>query len=133
MRTECRPSRFRIASWTLILWGVLLAAGTPRAQSAQAACRVDPETIGIWELPRLGGRWLWNIRADGTFSFQSEAADWLGSQGGTFSASDGHWTLRATSGYTDGGTYTLQSSDTLIAVGRHGMAVWHRADNAARS
>ena len=85
---------------------------------------VDPNTVGTWELPLKGGPWVWEIHRDGTYRFHSEAGDGAPPHAGTFSASNGHWSLKATTGYTDSGTYLFQAPDTLIATGLLGTAAW---------
>jgi hypothetical protein len=85
---------------------------------------VDPNTVGTWDLPLKGGPWVWEIHRDGTYRFHSEAGDGAPPHAGTFSASNGHWSLKATTGYTDSGTYLFQAPDTLIATGQLGTAAW---------
>jgi hypothetical protein len=85
---------------------------------------VDPDTVGVWELPMKDGVWVWDIRRDGTYVFHSEAGDDAPPHAGTFSASNGHWSLKSTTGYTDSGTYVYQLPDTLIATGQLGTAAW---------
>ena len=95
---------------------------------------VDPNTVGTWELPLKGGPWVWEIHRDGTYKFHSEAGDGAAAHAGIFSASNGHWSLKATSGYTDSGTYVFQAPDTLIATGQLGTAAWrHHAVRPASS
>jgi hypothetical protein len=95
---------------------------------------VDPNTVGTWELPLKGGPWVWEIHRDGTYRFHSEARDGAPAHAGTFSASNGHWSLKATTGYTDSGTYLFQPPDTLIATGQLGTAAWrHHALKPASS
>jgi hypothetical protein len=88
------------------------------------AVGVDANTVGTWELPLKGGPWVWEIHRDGTYRFHSEAGDGAATHAGTFAASNGHWSLKATSGYTDSGTYVFQAPDTLIATGQLGTAAW---------
>ena len=85
---------------------------------------VDPHVVGTWELALEGGLWVLEVRRDGTYSFHSEAGDGAASHAGTFSASNGHWSLIATTGYTDSGTYQLQGRNTWIATGRLGTGTW---------
>jgi hypothetical protein len=87
---------------------------------------VDPKTVGTWELPLKGGLWVWEIHRDGTYRFHSEAGDGAPPHAGTFSASNGQWTLKATTGYADSGTYVWQAPDTLIATGQLGTAAWRQ-------
>ena len=91
---------------------------------------VDPRTVGTWELSINPGRWVWEIGRNDTYEFHSEAADGAAPHVGTFSAHDGRWSLHATNGYTDGGTYTFQPPNSFIATGRLGTGNWrHIADN----
>jgi hypothetical protein len=85
---------------------------------------VDPHTVGTWELTVKNARWVWEIYRNGTYKFHTEGADVAGSHAGTFSASQGYWSLKATTGYTDSGTYLIQPPDTLIAKGQLGTAAW---------
>lgn len=98
-----------------------------KAQSSPSqSIGVDPNTVGTWKLPFKGGPWVWQIGRDGTYSFHSEAGDGAPPHAGTFSASNGHWSLKATNGYTDSGTYLFQPPDTLIATGKLGSAAWRK-------
>ncbi len=87
---------------------------------------VDPNTVGTWELTFMGGPWVWQIRRDGTYSFHSEAGDGALPHAGTFSSSNGRWSLKATNGYADSGTYLFQGPNTLIATGKLGTAAWRK-------
>ena len=87
---------------------------------------VDPIVVGTWELMLQGGPWVLEIRRDGTYTFRSEARDGAASHAGTFSASNGRWSLIADSGYRDWGTYVLQGQDTWIATGHLGAGAWRR-------
>jgi hypothetical protein len=96
------------------------------AQQQSKPVGVDPKTVGTWRLPRQGGDWVWEIRRDGTYRFHSEAGDGAPTHNGTFSAGNGRWSLKATTGYTDSGTYQFQPPDTLIATGQLGTAAWRQ-------
>jgi hypothetical protein len=87
---------------------------------------VDPSVVGTWELKLQGGPWVLQIRRDGTYSFHGEAGDGAASHAGNFSASNGHWSLIANTGYRDWGTYVLQGQDTWIATGHLGIGAWRR-------
>ena len=102
-------------------------------QQAPTPVGVDPNLIGTWKLPREGGAWVVEIFRDGTYRFHSEAGDGAPPHAGTFSASNGHWSLKATTGYTDSGTYLFQAPDTLIATGQLGTGVCHRPSLKAAS
>jgi hypothetical protein len=87
---------------------------------------VDPSVVGAWELKLQGGPWVLEIRRDGTYTFHSDARDGAASHAGNFSASNGHWSLIANTGYRDWGTYVLQGQDTWIATGHLGTGAWRR-------
>jgi hypothetical protein len=124
-----------------IATGQLGAAAWRRPASAQKATRpctsdqrqlsksvgVDPNLIGTWMLPLKGGLWVWEILRDGAYKFHSEARDGAPSHSGTFSANNGHWSLKATTGYTDTGLYLFQAPDIWIATGQLGAAAWKAA------
>ena len=97
----------------------------PPPSSAQAP-KIDPHTIGTWELLINPGRWVWEIAPNGTYEFHSEAPDGTASNAGTFLANDGHWSLQSTDGYTDGGTYKFVPPGSLVATGRLGTGTWRR-------
>lgn len=102
---------------------------TSNQGQAPAPAGIDPNLAGTWELSFKGGPWVWEILPDGTYKFHSEAGDGAPSHAGTFSASDGHWSLKATSGitgYTDAGLYLFQPPNILIASGQLGAAAWLR-------
>jgi hypothetical protein len=93
---------------------------------------VDPRTVGTWELLRNPGVWVWRIAANGTYEFHSEAGDGAPPQAGTIAAGGGKWSIRAlNNGYTDGGTYTFQAPDRLLATGKLGTGAWHRVASGA--
>jgi hypothetical protein len=98
---------------------------------------VDPDLVGTWELPIKGGpgRWVLEIHRNGTYRFHSEAGDGAVPHAGTFSASQGHWSLTATSGYaySDAGVYLYQAPDIWMAAGHLGGAAWRRTASTAAS
>jgi hypothetical protein len=105
---------------------------TPEQRPPAKAVGVDPNIVGTWELPQKGGTWVLEIHRDGTYRFHSEAGDGVAPNAGTFSANNGRWSLSATNGYADGGTYLFQSPDTWIATGKLGTAAWrHRGPRAS--
>ncbi len=88
---------------------------------------MDTNVVGTWEIPLAAGHWVLEVFGNGTYRFHSEAQDNVASNAGTFSASNGHWSLKASNGYTDGGTYSFQSPDTWIATGYQlGTGTWRR-------
>src|SRR5208283_3118218 len=85
---------------------------------------VDPNLVGTWQLPQKGGIWVLEVHRDGTYRFHSEAGEGAPPNAGTFSASNGHWSLTSSNGYTDGGDYVFQAPDIWIATGKLGIAAW---------
>jgi hypothetical protein len=128
-----------------IATGKLGAAAWLRPELAQAAmgCTVmaqktanptilDANLVGTWRLPVKTGNWAWEITADGTYKFHSEARDGAPSHAGVFTASKGQWTLAATTGlpgYTDRGQYLFQTPNIWMAKGKLGGAAWIRPCN----
>jgi hypothetical protein len=100
-----------------------------QASDISASNILDPHTIGTWELQLVTGRWVWEIDPDGTYRFHSEASDGVAPNSGTFATDGGHWSLHASNGYTDGGTYFFEPPNTLVATGRLGTGQWHRVIN----
>jgi hypothetical protein len=100
----------------------------PCAKERQASkpAGVDPHLVGTWVLPVHGGNWVLEVFRDGSYKFHSEAADGAAPNSGTFSAANGHWALKATNGYADGGSYVFQVPDTWIATGQLGTAAWRQ-------
>jgi hypothetical protein len=95
--------------------------------------KVDPAAVGTWEIPMNPGRWVWEIAANGTYEFHTEAPDGAPSHAGTFVANGGTWTLVSIAGYvdTDGGTYLMQGLNTMVMTGKLGTGSWHRITTAA--
>ena len=44
--------------------------------------KVDPAAVGTWEIPMNPGRWVWEIAANGTYEFHTEAPDGAPSRAG---------------------------------------------------
>lgn len=115
-----------------VVWSTPCASDDPRwppplpLPPGASNVGVDPNTTGTWEVPRNPGRWIWEIGAHGTYEFHSEAPDGAPPQAGSFSANGGTWSMKATNGYSDGGTYQFQPPDILVATGKLGTASWHR-------
>src|ERR1700748_2343590 len=55
---------------------------------------VDPNLVGIWQLPLKGGPWVLTINANGTYAFRSDAHDGVQPHAGSFAASNGAWTMK---------------------------------------
>ncbi|HVO00122.1 MAG TPA: hypothetical protein VMT49_08780 [Steroidobacteraceae bacterium] len=101
-------------------------------QAASRGGAIDPDIVGTWVLPLKGGHWVWEIGADGTYRFHSEAGDGAPPHSGKFAAALWHWSLTATNGYTDTGLYYYQAPDMLLATGRLGAAAWRRPATGVR-
>lgn len=96
---------------------------------ASAVASVDPAIVGTWEASVPAGRWILEIAANGTFVFHSEAMDGVPSRSGTFSANNGHWSLQATDGYDDEGTYKVLPSSVWTGTSKRlGPGTWRRAN-----
>jgi hypothetical protein len=85
---------------------------------------VDPHLLGTLYMPLWNGLWVFEILRNGTYRFHSEAGDGVAPHTGSFSANNGHWSMRATTGYADGGTYLFRAPDVWIATGRLGTGAW---------
>ena len=95
---------------------------------------VDPNMVGTWELLINPGRWIWRVAPNGTYEFHSEAMDNTPSNAGTFSASNGHYTLHAiTVSWDDAGTYIVQSPGVVVATGKLGTGTWKRIGGASNN
>ena len=93
---------------------------------------VDPNMVGTWELFINPGRWVWRVAPNGTYELHSEAMDNTPSNAGTFSASNGHYTLHAiTMSWDDAGTYKVQSPGVVVATGKLGTGTWRRIGGAS--
>jgi hypothetical protein len=111
--------------------GVLfLAAATPAVAASAAA--VDPQIVGTWQMSVPGPAgiavWVWDIRADGTYTFHTEGGIPAPGHSGIVTFNAGRWSLTATRGmqWRDGGTYQLGNPDLLIEMGVLGTAAWNR-------
>jgi hypothetical protein len=105
------------------------ASPLPLPPATSAAAHVDSRTIGTWQFLVNPGYWYWQIGAHGTYTAYSQAMDGGQSHAGTFTAADGHWSLQATNGWHDEGTYTFQSPDVWVVTGKLGTGTWRRAQN----
>src|SRR5579862_4335809 len=118
----------------------------PKCMTAQNAMRpcdpvkphgVDPNLIGTWELPLKGGLWVLTIKADGTYTFHSDAHDGVPSHGGTFTAGNGSWSMESKTEsvkYSGSGNYLYQAPNTFIATSiatnQKGAVAWLRPELA---
>jgi hypothetical protein len=88
---------------------------------------VDPALVGLWGLNVSSGIWVWQISANGTYTFHSEAPDNTQTHAGTFTASNGKYTLHAISmQWDDQGTYTMQGSTAVMMSEKLGKGTWER-------
>ncbi len=88
---------------------------------------VDPALVGLWELNVSSGIWVWQITANGFYTFHSEAPDKTPPHNGAFTASNGKYTLVAYSmNWDDQGTYTLPSPGVMVGVGKLGKGTWYK-------
>jgi hypothetical protein len=88
---------------------------------------VDPRLVGLWKLDAGSGIWVWQIAANGTYTFHSEALDSTAPHAGTFTASNGKYTLHAINiNWDDLGTYTMQGSTAAVMTGKLGTGTWVR-------
>jgi hypothetical protein len=105
---------------------IKLNALRPCSSAPQAPAQpigVDAHLLGTWYLPVGKGIWVFEILPNGTYKFHGEAGDGVAPHR-QLSASNGHWSMRATTGYADGGTYLVQAPDIWIATGRLGTGAW---------
>ena len=88
---------------------------------------VDPALVGLWGLNVSSGIWVWQISANGTYTFHTEAPDNTLPHDGTFTASNGKYTLHSiVSPWDDQGTYTMQGSTAVVMTGKLGTGTWKR-------
>ncbi|MFZ0337053.1 MAG: hypothetical protein WAL45_03415, partial [Terracidiphilus sp.] len=88
---------------------------------------VDPALVGLWKLNVGSGIWVWQISANGTYEVHSEALDGTLPNAGTFTASNGKYTLHATSTtWDDLGTYSMQGPAAVSMTGKLGTGTWVR-------
>jgi hypothetical protein len=88
---------------------------------------VDPALVGLWKLNVTGGIWVWQISANGTYTCHSEATDNARAHNGTFTASNGKYTLHAIMmDWDDQGTYTMQGAAAVSMTGKLGTGTWVR-------
>jgi hypothetical protein len=88
---------------------------------------VDPALVGLWGLNVPSGIWVWQISANGTYTFHSEAPDNTLPHAGTFTASNGKYTLHSlVSPWNDVGTYTMQGTTAVSMTGKLGTGMWER-------
>jgi hypothetical protein len=96
---------------------------------------VDSGLVGIWQATVPGGIWLWQIAANGTYTFRCESTNYAPSHVGTFTASNGKYTLHAYNiSWDDQGTYTIQPGDNAVVFsGKLGTGTYTRVTSNAAS
>jgi hypothetical protein len=91
---------------------------------------VDPALVGFLKLNVATGIWVWQISINGTYTFHSEALDNAPPHNGTFTASNGKYTLHAISTWWDDqGTYSVQGPGGTLGIvmsGKLGTGTWYR-------
>jgi hypothetical protein len=88
---------------------------------------VDPALVGLWKFNVSSGIWVWQISANGTYTFHSEATDKVQPHDGMFTASNGKYTLHSdTTIWDDQGSYAMQGSTATLMTGKLGTGTWHR-------
>jgi hypothetical protein len=86
---------------------------------------VDPALVGMWKLNVTSGIWVWQITANGFYTFHSEAPDKAPTHNGVFTASNGKYSLDAFNmQWVDEGTYTMQGSTAVTMIGKLGKGTW---------
>jgi hypothetical protein len=93
---------------------------------------VDPGLVGSWKTSVTGGIWVWQIAANGTYTFNSESGDNAPSHNGSFTASNGKYGLHSYTIYWDDqGTYTIQpGGNSVVMTGKLGTGTWIRITNS---
>lgn len=102
---------------------------------SDSSAQVERGLVGTWEMmvPNPAGiaRWVWDVRADGTYAFHAEGPGDIPTHSGVFQATRGRYALRATTMmWVDSGTYQLAQPNTLRANGVLGAGVWTRVPPA---
>ena len=96
---------------------------------------VDPGLVSIWQATVPGGIWLWQIAANGTYTFRSESTDQAPSHDGMFTAGSGKYKLHSiTMNWDDQGTYTIQpGGNAVVFSGKLGTGTWTRVASSPTS
>ncbi len=88
------------------------------------AVSTDPELVGTWETTAVldGRQWTFTfeIKKKDSYRFTSVTTD------GQFHALNGQWSLMSPTGFSDGGRYVFQNTDSVSITGKLGTAVWER-------
>jgi hypothetical protein len=96
------------------------------------AFTIDPRVVGSWEIPVNLGHWFLEIDPLGTYKFHSDG-DKTPTTSGSFATIGGYWSLKATTGYTDAGSYYIEPPNTFVATSQHfvGKGHWQHPAGAA--
>ena len=96
------------------------------------ALSIDPRVVGLWEFPIGNGHWFLEVDPLGTYAFHSDG-DNTPTNSGSFATNGGYWSLKATTGYTDAGSYSIEPPGTFVATSQHfvGKGYWHHPSSAA--
>lgn len=113
----------RCAIAALVFFGL-----SPVAITAQS---VDRALVGTWEMevPNIAGtaKWIWEVRANGTYSFHAEGPGNTPAHYGAFQAANGRYTLKAANiAWVDNGTYDRPANNLVRMTGRLGTGYWKR-------
>jgi len=105
--------------------------GSSSSEPGQALS-IDPRVVGIWQIPVNLGHWFLEVDPLGTYKFHSDG-DSTPANSGSFATNGGYWSLKATSGYTDAGSYSIEPSGTFVATSQHfvGKGHWQHPAGAA--
>ena len=100
-----------------------------------AAPVVDPALVGTWQMqvPNSAGVaiWVWDVHANGAYSFHAEGPGNVPSHRGTFEATKGRYVLKATTmDWEDRGTYDPPANNVFRATGKLGTGFWKRVSAA---
>src|SRR5689334_15030409 len=90
---------------------------------------VDSAVVGTWTFTfrNDAGEWTasFDVSADGSYVGSVRGPGAVPEERGDFRARDGRWSVKATSGRTDEGTYDVRG-DVLVLTGRGGPVRWTR-------
>jgi hypothetical protein len=106
-------------------WGSPLAPPPPD----NPPLSVDPGLVGDWQANINGGIWLWQLAANGTYTFVDETPVKSVPTDGSFGASNGKYTLHSyVTVWDDQGTYTIQpGGNSVVFSGKLGTNTWTRS------
>ena len=105
-------------SMLLALTALTLLATVP----ASAADVVEPALVGTWKLQWPRADFFWAVRPDGIYRMHGPGAT---RQLGKMEAKQGRFSMKSPI-WTDAGTYTIGTADTLVITGQLGPGTWKR-------